>query len=234
MHKNGDMPTHASIRAVCFDVGGVLTTPFSEVLGALIGSVDVDWSQVGPTLRTTFASDTDGDEPTHRLERGEISIEEFFTTLGPVEVDARRLLDPSSEHFVIGRLAPSAVMHELLADVRAAGFKVGLLSNVVTEWLPSWHSFAPATQDVDDIVYSCEVGLRKPNPAIYRLAAERLNVALNEVLFLDDFPAMVEAAAEVGMNALHVTSHVETASLVRTQLGIAALNRETIPRKGGR
>lgn len=214
------MSASPSIRAVCFDVGGVLTTPFSEVLGALLGTVDVDWSQVGPTLRSTFASDTDGNEPTHRLERGEISLEEFFTTLGPVERDARRLLDPSSEHFVIGRLGPSASMHQLVADVRFAGFKVALLSNVVTEWLPSWLSFAPAAEQVDEVIYSCEVGLRKPNPAIYRLASERLDVDLNEVLFLDDFKAMVDAASAVGMQAHHVQSHADTETFVRTLLEI--------------
>ena len=46
----------------------------------------------------------------------------------------------------------------------------------------------------DDIVYSHEVGLRKPDPAIYALAAARLGVAPYEVLFLDDVSANVGAA----------------------------------------
>ena len=64
----------------------------------------------------------------------------------------------------------------------------------------------------DDIVYSHEVGLRKPDPAIYALAAERLGVAPYEVLFLDDVSANVEAAREAGW---HGVLHVDTATSIR-------------------
>ena len=54
----------------------------------------------------------------------------------------------------------------------------------------------------DDIVYSHEVGLRKPDPAIYPLAAQRLGVEPQEVVFLDDVQANVDAALAVGMAAV--------------------------------
>jgi HAD superfamily hydrolase (TIGR01509 family) len=64
----------------------------------------------------------------------------------------------------------------------------------------------------DDIVYSHEVGLRKPDPAIYALAAERLGVAPYEVVFLDDVAVNVEAAREAGW---HAVLHVDTARSIR-------------------
>jgi HAD superfamily hydrolase (TIGR01509 family) len=63
----------------------------------------------------------------------------------------------------------------------------------------------------DDIVYSHEVGLRKPDPAIYALTAERLGVQPHEIVFLDDVVANVEAARRAGW---HAVLHVDTATTI--------------------
>ena len=54
----------------------------------------------------------------------------------------------------------------------------------------------------DDIVVSAEVGMAKPEPAIFCLAVERLGLAPGECVFVDDWDKNVEAAREVGMQAL--------------------------------
>jgi len=54
----------------------------------------------------------------------------------------------------------------------------------------------------DDIVYSHEVGLKKPDPAIYALAERRLGVRPGEIVFLDDVPGHVEAARAAGWHAV--------------------------------
>ena len=54
----------------------------------------------------------------------------------------------------------------------------------------------------DDIVVSAEVGMAKPTPAIFRLAAERLGLPPAACLFVDDWDKNVEAAREVGMPAV--------------------------------
>lgn len=64
------------------------------------------------------------------------------------------------------------------------------------------HGFGEAC---DVIVYSHEEGLTKPDPRIYRLACERLDVAPDEVVFLDDLRANVEAARALGMRGLLFT-----------------------------
>src|SRR5262249_53572306 len=56
----------------------------------------------------------------------------------------------------------------------------------------------------DEIVDSSEVGLRKPDPAIYRLTAQRLDTTPEACLFLDDHPVNVAAAESVGMTGLLV------------------------------
>lgn len=55
---------------------------------------------------------------------------------------------------------------------------------------------------VDDIVYSHEVGLAKPDPAIFALVCQRLGVEPGEVVFVDDVAANVRAAADSGMQAV--------------------------------
>ncbi len=64
---------------------------------------------------------------------------------------------------------------------------------------------------MNEIVYSHEVGLAKPDPAIFRLTCERLSVEPEQVVFVDDLPVNVESAARLGMQAL---LHVETAETI--------------------
>ena len=71
------------------------------------------------------------------------------------------------------------------------------------------HGFEDIT---DDIVYSHEVGLAKPDPAVYDLTTRRLGVKPAEVVFLDDVAANVDAARAAGWHAVH---HVDTATSIR-------------------
>ena len=59
----------------------------------------------------------------------------------------------------------------------------------------------------DDVISSAAVGLAKPDHAIYRLAAERLALDVEECLFIDDMERNVVAAREVGMAAVHFRVH---------------------------
>jgi epoxide hydrolase-like predicted phosphatase len=65
----------------------------------------------------------------------------------------------------------------------------------------------------DAIVYSHEVGLAKPDPAIFRLACRRLAVRPAESVFVDDVQANVDAAAQLG---LHAVLHQETPDTIAT------------------
>ncbi len=83
------------------------------------------------------------------------------------------------------------------------------------------HGFEDVT---DDIVYSHEVGVAKPDPAAYELTARRLGVAPHEVLFLDDVEANVDAARLAGW---HAVLHRDTAtSIAAMQRLIAETSRD--------
>jgi putative hydrolase of the HAD superfamily len=97
-------------------------------------------------------------------------------------------------------------------------FRTGILSNSgpgAREAERCW-GFEEIT---DDIVYSHEVGLLKPDPRIFALTAQRLGVLPHEVVFLDDVPGHVEAARTAGW---HAVVHRSTPESIRAVAQIVA------------
>jgi len=87
--------------------------------------------------------------------------------------------------------------------------KIGLISNAWSG-LRDYITGSDFADVFDELVISAEVGLVKPDPRIYRLALERLAVAPEKSLFLDDMPANVQAALSIGMHAVQFTRPAET------------------------
>ena len=92
-------------------------------------------------------------------------------------------------------------MHEL----RAEGYKTGLVTNNVKEASGQWRAIVPVEDLFDAIVDSSEVGMRKPNPAIFLHALDLLGgVAPASAVFLDDAPGNVAGARRAGLHAILV------------------------------
>jgi putative hydrolase of the HAD superfamily len=104
--------------------------------------------------------------------------------------------------------------------VRAAGYRTAILTNNTKEW-GAWRAAWDADNLVDVVVDSCEVDLRKPNPAIFELTVELLGgPPIDRCLFLDDFPWNVAAAEALGFHTMQVTDPVAAAADVRRLLGL--------------
>jgi len=90
-------------------------------------------------------------------------------------------------------------------DIRRRGVRTGIITNNVREYGDAWRSQLPIDELFDTIVDSSHEGVRKPNPAIYHLALERLSVAdPARAVFLDDFEGNVIAARDLGMHGIVV------------------------------
>ncbi len=190
------------VDTVIFDVGGVLAE----------NGRHSDFSKRFPpehaeVVRAVLLGDygTDGDHPWHRLERGEITLEENRR----LNRDALKAAGielppppPGGAPMIEFRLNEPVV--QLVHDLKAAGIRLGVLTNNVAEFRSSWRAMLPFDTLFDDVVDSHEVGLRKPNPAIYQLALERLGADPARSAFLDDVPTNVTAAESVGMLAVVV------------------------------
>ena len=99
-------------------------------------------------------------------------------------------------------LVPAEGALELLAEVRRRGLRTGLITMCTQEVSELWPETALAPL-IDETVFSCEVGLAKPDPEIYELACERLGVEPREALFVGDGANDELSGAErVGMRAV--------------------------------
>ncbi len=210
------------IDAVLFDGAGVLTDAFSAelVAGGVPAGADAD--VLANVLLPLFADAGNGTSAGNRLERGEIDLEEFLEGLGEDEPHVRLVLDPAAPTFFGHGFGPNLAMQQLVRDVNAAGIATALVSNNVRAWQPTWDRVIPADLPFDLRLYSWQVGMRKPEPRIYRTAVEQLGVDPAAALFLDDFPAMAEGARRAGLRAIEVTDGAAAIAEVRSLLGLPA------------
>lgn len=116
----------------------------------------------------------------------------------PDEGLLRRLVELDTRSWL--RLDPAALA--VLDELRAAGVELSLLSNAPRE-LALALGRHPVLDGFRQLLFSAELGMVKPDPRIFVLAAERLGTAPDEIVFVDDRAENVRAAAEVGMHAVH-------------------------------
>ncbi len=91
---------------------------------------------------------------------------------------------------------------EMLRKVRARGLKVGIISNALPEEVLAWR-FCPLQDLVDPVVFSCSVGVMKPDREIFELACSRMCVQPSEAYFVGDGGYdELRGAASVGMKAI--------------------------------
>jgi putative hydrolase of the HAD superfamily len=149
----------------------------------------------------------DSDHPWHRIERGEISI--LDARLEILELIKAAGLDVDPFVLLAKTLLPNKSGHpavlEAVRHLHSVGVKVGLVTNNAIEIRERWRSLLPLDELFDDVVDSSEVGIRKPDPAIYRLALERLGgIPAEAAIFLDDLQQNLDAAESVGMHGILV------------------------------
>lgn len=111
-------------------------------------------------------------------------------------------------HRVLGRVSP--VTLDVLDALRERGHRLALISNATSETAEAWPG-GPLARRFDVAVFSCEVGLAKPDPAIYRTAAQRLGVAPADCVYVGDgADGELAGAAAAGMTVLRTTEHQDT------------------------
>jgi putative hydrolase of the HAD superfamily len=186
------------------DFGGVLTTPLQEGFLAYQEESGVSLEELGKAMGR--AAEEHGDHPLFALERGEITEAEFRDRIERHLDDGFDLTWLRTLYFE--RLEPNGAMIEFVRGLRRRGVRAALLTNNVREWEPLWRAKLPEVDELFELVVdSAFVGLRKPDPAIFRLTLERLGgVAPERCVFVDDLDVNCEAARELGMAAVRYES----------------------------
>jgi len=194
-----------SIEAVLFDFGGVYTaSPF----GIFVEAAAELGAEPERVLGLVFGPyDRDTDHPWHRLERGELPLLEARKEI-IARASAEGLeFDPL---VILARMATSGggareAVVAATRRVRARGLRTALVTNNAREFAAGWRSLLPLDELFDAVIDSSEVGVRKPDPAIFDLALREIGgVAPDRAVFLDDFHGNVEAARRLGMHGVLV------------------------------
>ena len=194
-----------TLEAVLFDFGGVYTaSPFTVFVDAA--------AELGSTPEHVLALvfgpyDRDTDHPWHRLERGELGLLDARRDIMENAAAEGLEFDPLT---ILARMATSGsgARAEVVAStrrVRERGLRTALVTNNVKEFSAGWRGLLPVEELFDAVIDSSEVGVRKPDPAIFGLALEELGgVAPDAAVFLDDFHGNIAAARRLGIHGVLV------------------------------
>ena len=198
--------------AVLFDMGGVLVTgPFAG-----FARYEVDNGLPVDTIRTINSTDADSNAWA-RYERGEIDRDEFCRVYGG-EAAALGFTVDADAVLSCMKSEPVAEMIELVGRLRDR-FKLGMITNNLHPMNRADSLIADVLELFDVIVESSVEGVRKPDPAIYHRACERLSVAPARCVFLDDLGVNLKPARAIGMTTIKVIDPVVAASELAALLG---------------
>ena len=192
-----------TVDAVIFDLGGVImknggprdfTRRYPDHDPAVVAEI-----VMGP-------HHLDTDHQWHRLERGEITMDEC-RALTKDMLDAAGIVATAPAPTTSGGAFNFQLNDEMVAfihDLKLAGLPVAILTNNVREFREMWWPLMDFETVFDAIVDSHEVKMRKPNPDIYHLTMNRIGATPNRTAFLDDLRANVDAASALGMHGVWV------------------------------
>jgi len=113
------------------------------------------------------------------------------------DAEAERLIEHDSAQWA----NENPEMLALARDLRQAGYRTAILSNMESRLLALIRQRLPWLDEFEVQIFSCEVGTVKPEPAIYLECCRRLGCEPHEALFLDDKKVNTEAAKRVGMES---------------------------------
>ncbi|HEY2435769.1 MAG TPA: HAD family phosphatase [Solirubrobacteraceae bacterium] len=196
-------------RGLLVDWGGVMTTDVFDTFRAFceLEGLEPD------TLRRRFREDPSSRDLLIALETGQLDEEEF-------EPRFAEILGVPAPGLIERIFAGGGADEEMLAAVeraRAQGIRTGLISN---SWGTRRYDRELLARLFDGVVISGEVGIRKPSREIYELGAEKIALAPEECVFVDDLPFNLKPAAELGMATVRHRSSQDTIAELERLLGV--------------
>jgi epoxide hydrolase-like predicted phosphatase len=170
------------IRAIIFDCFGVLATDtWRAFLDALPEGADLKKAH----------------QLNHAVDAGLITQQEFLA--GVKEVTGSE--PPDIGQMLGGEIAKNVQLLDYIKELKKQ-YKIGMLSNISSNWVRDYFLTAKEQKLFDTMIFSFEVGMTKPDPRIFWLAAQRLGVDPDEVVFIDDIDRYCQAARNEGMQAI--------------------------------
>jgi epoxide hydrolase-like predicted phosphatase len=200
------------IRAVVFDVGGVLEiTPDLGVTARWETKLGLADGEMARRMGEIWAAGEIGAVTESDIRRATID------RLGMTEQQAEAM---SADFWTQYLGTANTELIEYARGLRPR-LRTGILSNSFVGARQREQAEYGFEELVDDIVCSHEVGISKPDPRIFELTCERLGVRPDEVIFLDNWEPHIAAAREVGLHGIHYRG--DNAQAIREIEGLVAV-----------
>ena len=207
---------------VIFDFGGVITASPFEAFNRL----EDERGLPRDFVRRVNAADPDGNAWA-KFERAEIDAATFDRLFAEEASRFGHALEGEAVLAVLaGAVRPAMVA--ALDTLKASGITIGCITNNV----PSGRGAGMARSEemarevaaimarFDHVIESSKVGVRKPDPRIYRMMCEALDVTPTACVYLDDLGINCKPAAGLGMHAIKVTSGEQALADLSAALGM--------------
>lgn len=211
-------PAHHLIKAVVWDLGGVLARTLDRAPRTELASrLGMTYAELDEAVFNSSSA--------RQATLGKISVEEHWANV------YRSLNWPVEHQDVFQELfwGGDRLDQDLVAYIRRLkpAFKTGLLSN-------NWPNLRHLIEDrwqiadaFDELVISAEVGLKKPESPIYELTLQRLGVLPEQAIFVDDFIENIHAAQQLSWQAVHFQNPDQALAEINALLEVPAENNFT-------
>lgn len=190
-------------KAVVFDLFGTLVANFSRseydnVLAEMAAILQAPSEEFSQKWLGSFRERTTGILPTPRA-----NIEYLCEQLGinPGEARIKHALQ-TRLNLTIRTMVPKPGSVETITKLKSDGYKIALISDCSSEAPTVWKD-TPLAPLFDVTVFSCEAGMKKPNPRIYRIATDQMGVEPQDCLYIGDGSSReLTGAREAGMHPI--------------------------------
>ena len=138
------------------------------------------------------------------------NLEDLVKKIKPdMQINLKPYQQELEKEIASAKLYPES--REVLEELRKKNIKLGLISNLASSYKEPFFEFG-LNEYFDEVLFSCDVGLRKTNPKIYQKMIKNLNINPAQVLMTgDSVSADVDGPKSIGMDAIHL--HRKRASL---------------------
>jgi putative hydrolase of the HAD superfamily len=182
------------IKAIVFDYGKVISHPPAQGVMDEIAALAGISRELFEPLYHKFRGDYDRGKSAvtgfYRNILNELNIkanDETISKMGELDLNSWKQINPGTV--------------KLMEEIKQAGFLLGILSNMPFDFLKYARENFPVIGLPHVGIFSCEIGLIKPEKAIYEKLLSAMSCQGSELVFFDDVPENVEKALELGIKA---------------------------------
>jgi putative hydrolase of the HAD superfamily len=197
------------ITTVIFDVGGVQITGLRGVEDSITSKLNLNTNEATSNLEGQHLDD---------FCNGRISEDEYLTSV--IREAGWNIKPDDLKRGIRENFREIDGTREIISDLKASGFKLGILSIHGKEWVEYIIKKFDLGSAFDAMSYSYQVGISKPDPRSYQIIMQELGSKPEECLFIDDTPQNIDAAKKLGMHAILFSN----AQQLRADISVLGIN----------